>query len=85
MKKIDFRKIGIEDIDGNITEVDFSKYLGNYMYMHAKHIEEAEIGRSIYHEGEVELDDEKASIVVRMAKESDLLYVAWSAIERALN
>jgi len=58
--KIDFSKIMIEDIEGNEIAVDVSKQLGNMMYVNAQDIAVADLGREIYHEKEVELNDVQA-------------------------
>lgn len=65
MKKIDFRKITIKDVEGNDIPADISKQLGNQMYMQGQNIEECELGRDIYHNGEVELDEQQAKTVER--------------------
>ncbi len=65
MKKIDFRKIRIKDVEGNDIPADISKQLGNQMYMQGQNIEECELGRDIYHNGEVELDEQQAKTVER--------------------
>ena len=58
--RIDFSKIMIEDIEGNEIAVDVSKQLGNMMYVNAQDIAVADLGREIYHEKEVELNDVQA-------------------------
>lgn len=84
MKTIDFRKIAVADIEGNVKELDFSKHLGNHMYMNATHISEAELGKKIYHEGVAEIERGMETFVIRMAKDSGMLYPVWSAIEKML-
>ena len=42
MKSVDFRKIQIMDIEGNAQEADFSKQLGNQLYMQGHDIAECE-------------------------------------------
>lgn len=63
MKKVDFRQIPVKDIEGNIQQVDLSKGLGNQLYMQGKNIVECELGRDIWHNGEVDLNDQQVSIV----------------------
>ena len=63
--KIDFRKIMIHDVEGNEVPTDISKPLGNMMYMQGHNIEECELGRVIYHKGEVELNEQQAKHVER--------------------
>lgn len=84
MTKYDFRKIQVADVEGNVKELDFSKHLGNYMYINASHIKEAELGKKIYNDGEVEIERGMEDLVVKMAKDSGLLFPVWSAIENAL-
>ena len=82
MKKIDFRKIFVENIEGVKNEADVSKQLGNQLYMQGRNIEECELGRDIYHKGEVELSDKQ----VEMEKQFIMpwSYVLRSAIEETL-
>ena len=63
MKKVDFRQIPVKDIEGNIQQLDLSKGLGNQLYMQGKNIVECELGRDIWHNGEVELNDQQVAIV----------------------
>ena len=83
MKKVDFRKIGVKNIDGNVDTVDVSKQIGNLMYMQGQNIEECELGRAIYHDGEVELDDKQLGMVRRFIQ--PWAFVIRSAIEETLN
>ena len=82
MKKIDFRKIQVENIEGIKNEADVSKQLGNLMYMQGQNIEECELGRDIYHNGVVELNSKQAEIVLRFIRPWS--YVLRSAIEETL-
>lgn len=61
--KIDFSKVQIKDIDGNVQSVDISKELGNMMYYGEQDIAVADLGHDIYHKGEVELTKEQAEKV----------------------
>ena len=83
MSKVDFRKIGVKTIDGNIDTVDVSKQIGNLMYMQGKDIEECELGKAIYHDGEVELNQKQKDVVRRFIQ--PWAFVIRSAIEEALN
>lgn len=58
MKKVDFRKIEIETISGEMETVDVSKVLGNALYPQGKTWEVVELARHIWKDGEVELTDE---------------------------
>ena len=61
--KIDFSKVQIKDIEGNVQTVDISKELGNMMYLNAKDIAVADLGHDIYHKHEVDLSKEQAQTV----------------------
>ena len=73
MKKVDFRKIMAENIDGDVLPFDIAAELGNTMYMRGMNIEECELGRTIYKTSKqnpdedtaVELTDEQVQIVRR--------------------
>lgn len=82
MKKIDFRKIQVENIEGIKNEADVSKQLGNQLYMQGRNIEECELGRDIYHNGEVELSDKQVEMVKQFIMPWS--YVLRSAIEETL-
>jgi hypothetical protein len=82
MKKVDFSKITIKDIEGNDVQADFQKQLGNQLYMQGRNIEECELGRRIYHaEGEVELSDDECRMVANATQ--GYSYVARIAIGAA--
>ena len=84
MKSVDFRKIQIMDIEGNAQEADFSKQLGNQLYMQGHDVAECELGRRIYFAtAPVELTDEECSIVRKAIEPYS--YVARQAIEQAIN
>ena len=89
MKKIDFGKIMIKDIDGNEVAVDVRKGmngngLGNVMYMNGQDIIECETGAKIYHsEGEIELTDEEVKAVRKFI--SGYPYITRHAIEVLLD
>ena len=80
--KVDFRKIQVKDIDGNVNEADISKMFGNMLYMQGQDIEECELGRDIYHNGEVELNEKMAAAVKRFA--GNYPYLMRSSIEEML-
>ena len=48
MKKIDFTKIEVQDIEGRTVKVDITKNLGNQLYMQGQNVEECELGKSSY-------------------------------------
>ena len=80
--RVDFRSIGVKNIEGQIETADVSKQLGNLMYMQGQNIEECELGRDIYHNGVVELNSKQAEIVLRFIRPWS--YVLRSAIEETL-
>lgn len=57
--KIDFRKLEVEDIEGNKSTVDISKMLGNAIYQKTVDLGELELAQDIYKNGEVELSSEQ--------------------------
>lgn len=63
MKQIDFSNIIIKDIEGNDVAVDISKDLGNAIYYGARDIAVADLGRNIYHQKKVEMNDEDVKVV----------------------
>ena len=84
MTKINFKKIIIRDIEGREQEADFSKQLGNQLYMQGHDIEECELGKRIYFAGgEVELTAEECTIVRKAIEPYS--YVARQAIGQAIN
>lgn len=82
MMKVDFRQIPVKDIEGNVQQVDMSKALGNQLYMQGKDIVECELGRDIWHNGEVELNDQQAAIV--KAAVANYAYIVREGIESLL-
>ena len=83
-KKVDFRNIVIRDINGQATKADVTALFGNMLYMQGQHIEECELGVSIYHQGEdaLELSDEQGAIVKTYAER--LPYVMRTGIKEAV-
>ena len=82
-KTVDFRTIGIKNIEGQIETADVSKQLGNVMYMQGQNIEECELGRDIYHNGQVGLNQKQEDMVRRFIQPWS--YVLRTAIEETLN
>lgn len=80
--KVNFKEIVIKDIEGNDVKADFSKQIGNQLYMQGINIEECELGKKIYFDGEVELTEKDAEVVKRITAGYSL--VARTAIESAL-
>lgn len=91
MKKVDFRRIEVENIEGAVELADVTRELGNRMYMQGRNIDECELGRTIYLSGKVEADNEsfveisteQAAMVKKFV--ADWGYVLRKAVERAIN
>lgn len=84
MKKVDFRKVHLEDIKGNPVPGDFHEVLGNQLYMQGRDIKECELGRKIFFaDGEVELSDEDVKTVNNAVQ--GWSYVAKTAIQKMLD
>lgn len=79
--KVDFRKIRVRNIEGEEEVADISKTIGNILYMNGQDIEECELGKAIYHDGEVELNEKAVETVKRFAK--NFSYLMRSSIENA--
>jgi len=80
--KVDFRKVPIENIEGEVEHVDFSKSLGNTIFSSSKDVGESGFGIRIYHEGEVEVSKEMSAVILRFAEEFP--YVIRRAFETLL-
>ena len=64
-RKINFRQIAINDVEGKEQKVDISQLLGNQLYMEGANIEECELGKRIYFaKEEVELTDAEAETLL---------------------
>lgn len=61
--KIDFRKLELKDVEGNSFEMDIAKELGNIIYSETVDIGELELARSIYLNGEIDVNPAKAEIL----------------------
>lgn len=83
MIKINFKKIIIRDIEGREIEADFSKQIGNQLYMQGQNIEECELGKKIYFaEAEISLNTEEQAIIKKAI--SSYSYIARSSIEESI-
>lgn len=89
MKKVDFSKIVVRDIDGNQymttngkekVPYDFAKILGNGLFYQGKDIRLAEIGQKMYHHEEVELTDEEVASVREFIEKGFVPFVLLSAL-----
>ncbi len=84
MKKVDFRKIEIENINGDKEVVDLSKVLGNGLYSQGKTLEVVELARSIWKDGEVELKEEDVKILEENVPQLFPTYIVKTAIINAI-
>ena len=84
MKKVDFRKIEIENINGDKEVVDLSKILGNSLYSQGKTLEVVELARNIWKDGEVELKDEDVKILEEQIPQLFPTYIVKTAIINAI-
>lgn len=80
MKKADFRKVEIENINGEKEVVDLSKILGNGLYARAQTLEVVELARNIWKNGEVELSDEEVNILKEQVPQIFPGYVVKTAV-----
>lgn len=91
MKKINFSKIVVLDIDGNqymvpqvkdnkqmLVPYDFAKVLGNGLFYKGQDIHLSELGQKIYHHEEVELTDEDIQNIRKFINESFVPFVLLS-------
>lgn len=78
MKKIDFRKIEVKNIEGKKSNLDLSKELGNVIYQKTADLGELELARNIYKNGEIEVNAEQATILNRYIREGFLAFVQES-------
>lgn len=84
MKKVDFRKIEIENINGDKEVVDLSKVLGNGLYSQGKTLEVVELARSIWKDGEVELKEDDVKILEENVPQLFPTYIVKTAIINAI-
>lgn len=83
MKKVNFKELDIQDIEGKTIKTNIAKELGNLLYMRAENLSTAELGRAIYKDGEVEVSEDLVNVVCQTAK-ANFIYPVWSAIEKLL-
>lgn len=86
MTKVNFSRISIKDIEGNVQKANFRKELGNQLYMQGRNIEDCELGKKIYftaEDKETELNEKEVGIVRQAI--AGYSFVARMAIEEALS
>ena len=62
--KVDFRKVPVQNITGQITDEDMATEFGNYLYNGTADISDMDLAKKIYYDGEVELSDEQANRII---------------------
>lgn len=83
MKKINFRALPCEMVDGSIDEIDLSKELANLIYSQTKECGEAMFAQELYKNGEVELTEENEKTIRKYA--DNFVYFVTSAIKKILD
>lgn len=92
MKKIDFSKIVIKDIDGKpyidrritpkgeeAVPYDFAKTLGNALFYTSQDIRLSELGQKIYHHEVIEVTDEELQSIREAINKGFVAFVLLSA------
>lgn len=85
MKKIDFRKIKVSDIEGKETTMDISKEMGNTIYKNTPDLGELEFAQEIYKKGEVDVTEERAAIVRKYMDVGQFFAYIKKAVNEALD
>lgn len=79
--KVDFRKVELKDIEGNIEIYDLSKELGNAIYKKTADLGELDLAQRIYKQGEVEIDDAEKEVIKKYVKQNFLAFVQLAVNE----
>lgn len=85
MKKIDFRKIIVKDIEGKETTMDIAKVMGNTIYNNTPDLGELEFAQEIYKKGEVEVTEERAAMVRKYMDAGQFFAYVKVAVNEALD
>lgn len=85
MKKVNFKKVPIKNIDGTMASVDMSKNLGNSMYIQGRSLEVVTLATKIWEKGEVEINEEEESILREQIPQLFPAYIWRTALLAALN
>lgn len=76
MKVLDFSRMPISDVEGNVTELDYAKSIANLVYKSTDDVQEAELAMRIVREKKVSLTDEEIDLLrKRFTKEKLLAYI----------
>lgn len=81
--KVDFRKIQVRDIEGNIVLLDVSKMLGNAIFQKTPDLGELDLAQNIYKYGEVELTPQQAERIKEYVK-TNFVAIVQVAVNEAL-
>jgi hypothetical protein len=81
-KKVDFTKVAVENIEGKVEYIDYSKQIGNVIYSQTKELGEVELARDIYKNGIVNLTKEQCDTVMKYF--GDQPYFIKHAFEMAM-
>jgi len=68
--KLDFRKVKVTGIDGDVIEMDFSKDIGNMIFRTTKDLGELETARTIYQKGFIDADKPTSDLIKRHIDEN---------------
>lgn len=85
MKKVNFKKVPVKNIDGTVESVDISKNLGNSMYIQGRSLEVVTLATKIWEKGEVELNEEEESILREQIPQLFPVYILRTALLAVLN
>lgn len=80
--KVDFTKVAVENIMGEIQYEDFSKVVGNQIYNQSKELGEVELAREIYRDGIVNITKKQSEMIMRYFAEQP--YVFKHSLESAM-
>lgn len=85
MKKVNFKKVPVKNIDGTVESVDVSKNLGNSMYIQGRSLEVVTLATKIWEKGEVEINEEEESILRGQIPQLFPAYILRTALLAMLN
>ena len=77
---IDFTKIKVKDITGEIRELDLSKELGNVIFNITKDLGELEIARTIYQQGYIDADKKTVEMIKGYVEDNFVAFVKEALI-----
>ena len=83
LKKVDFRKVEIENVEGGKEYTDVSKSFGNLLHSQGSTLEVTGLGKAIWRHGTVELTAEDIQVVKKYA-ETIQSYILKTAIIAAI-